>query len=104
MESGYLSTVHNIYEPWDPVLKEWSARNKIPLQTRYREEEVRSFTLVGPDGSRVCQIWLELDPLQVKAWDLKERSQTFEAETSLESALDQALETARAWIDPQSTA
>jgi hypothetical protein len=42
----------------DAVLSSWAKRHGLHVLTRYRDDEVRSIPIVGPDG-RELQIWLE---------------------------------------------
>jgi hypothetical protein len=42
----------------DGILEAWSKRQEIPLQTSYRDENVRSFEFVGSNGVQF-QIWIE---------------------------------------------
>jgi hypothetical protein len=82
----------------DPTISSWSARNNIPLATRYQDTEVRSFQLVGPAGR--AQLWVEVNGrICVQVWDYRKRRQTLTATpTTLAAALDQALALARTWV------
>jgi len=83
----------------DPILKRWSQRRGVPLSTRYRDEEVRSFQLIGPANER-AQIWVEVDATKVSVhvWDYKKRRETLATDVEgLESSLDLALAQAMSW-------
>jgi hypothetical protein len=87
----------------DPLLRAWASRNSIPLSTRYKEDEVRSFELAGPVGR--AQIWVEVNGgITVNVWDYRKRRQNLPADaTTLERLLDEALIVARAWCDKSDT-
>lgn len=79
----------------DPTLRAWASRNCLPLCTKYRDADVRSFELVGPDGR--VQIWVEINgETTVHVWDHRKRKQTFSVgESTLVDGLDNALRVAR---------
>ena len=83
----------------DPILREWSSDNRIPVFTHYKDEDVRSFQVVGPSGAQ-SQIGIEADDrLTVSVWDYRKRRQDFEADLdSLRAQLDEALRVARSWV------
>ena len=82
----------------DPILREWSRANRIPLYTEYRGAPVRSFDVVIPTGER-RQIWVEKNgDLTVIVWDYGKRRKKFDATLSnLYRQLDAALHQAKAW-------
>ena len=85
----------------DPIIKQWASDRRIPLITRHKDEDVRSFQIVGLSGSQ-CQIWIELDEVVVvSVWDYGERRRDRQADAdSLRVQLDEALSIARAWVEP----
>lgn len=83
----------------DPILIPWARAKSIPLSSRYRGSDVRSFELVGR-GGRV-QVWIEVnDQISVYAWDFRKRKARFIADVSdLEASLNKAEQLARAWCE-----
>jgi hypothetical protein len=82
----------------DPAIRAWSSRSRVPLATHYQDAEVRSFELVGHAGR--AQIWIEVDGdvATAYAWDYRKQKRSFAADAStLEAALDKALQVARGW-------
>jgi hypothetical protein len=81
----------------DPTLKDWASRNRVPLSTRYQDDDVRSFEVVGPDGR--AQIWVEVNTdITVHVWDYRKRKRVFPVDgPTLANGLDDALRVARAW-------
>lgn len=79
------------FDEVDPVLRRWSKSRVVPMHTRYREDEVRSFSIVNSSGQEF-QIWIEMDPLVVNFWDFKADRRSWRiAIAHLESHLDDAL-------------
>jgi hypothetical protein len=83
----------------DPILIAWSQQRHVSLSLHHRDEEVRSFELVGIHGR--SQIWIETDgELTVHVWDYGRRRHTLRADhDSLAVRLDEALAVARSWCD-----
>ena len=81
----------------DAPIRSWATRNRLPLSTKYQDEEVRSFELVGTSGR--AQIWIETNgDVTVHVWDYRKRKQSFQCDAaSVEAALDQALQVVRGW-------
>lgn len=88
------------FEQVDPVILEWSEERHLPLYTRYKDEDVRSFQVVGASGAS-CQIWIETgDEVSVHVWDYGRRRRSFVTNgRDLRTALDNALAVARSWIN-----
>lgn len=82
----------------DMILRSWARDRRIPLYTKYRGEEVRSFQVVGATG-RKAQIWVEVnDGISVYVWDYKKRKREFGAtRANLPKQLDAALDLAMDW-------
>jgi hypothetical protein len=61
------------FDAIDHSLNKWSAERKIPLMVTYKDEEVRSFELVGSESGRLFQVWLDVmddqDGIRIHAWD-----------------------------------
>jgi hypothetical protein len=85
------------FAPIDAPIRSWATRNQLPLSTRYQDEEVRSLELVGKSGR--VQIWVETNgEVTVYVWDYRKRKQSFQCDaSSVEAALDNALQVARGW-------
>jgi len=83
----------------DPVIRAWASRNQLPLSTKDKNSEVRSFELAVRIAR--AQIWVEVNGgANVYVWDYRKRKQSFAAEAgTLAAALDQALQVARDWCD-----
>jgi hypothetical protein len=83
----------------DLVLCTWASKNQVSFATHYRDVEVRSIELVGPNGR--AQVWVEVNELvTVHVWDYLKRRQSFEADdANLAARLDAALMTARSWVE-----
>jgi len=64
------------YSAIDDILKRWSEIRRIPMQTEYKEVEVRSFDFFGTDGLRY-QLWVdppdEAGKVSIHVWDHKKR-------------------------------
>ena len=91
------------YETIDPTITEWAAQHGLHIFTKYRDEEVRSMDLVGPNG-RKCQLWIDTpDPsgnVGVHVWDYKKRRKDFRATTiDLAQRLEDAYVTAISWLN-----
>lgn len=84
----------------DPIIEQWSSDRQIPLFTQYKDEEVRSFQVVGPSGAQ-CQIRIQAgDRVTVSVWDYGKRRQDLEADAgSLGARLDEALSIAQSWVN-----
>jgi hypothetical protein len=84
----------------DPIIRQWSSDRQVPLFTRYKDEDVRSFRIVGSSGTE-CQIWIEVgERVTVSVWDYGKRRQDLEADAaSLRARLDEALSIARSWVN-----
>lgn len=89
------------FAQFDPIIEQWSSDRQIPLFTRYKDEDVRSFQVVGSSGTE-CQIWIEVgERVTVSVWDYGKRRQDLEADAdSLRARLDEALSIARSWVNP----
>lgn len=85
----------------DPTITQWSRNRQIPLFTHYKDEDVRSFQVVGSSGAK-CQIWIEVgERVIVSVWDYGKRRQDLDADAdSLRARLDEALSIARSWVNP----
>ena len=88
------------FEDLDPVIVEWSQAMRLPLYTRYRDDDVRSFQVVGISGAS-CQIWVEIsDEVTVHVWDYGPRRHSFPTDgPGLRATLDEALAVAKRWIE-----
>jgi hypothetical protein len=84
----------------DPTIRQWSSDRQIPLFTRYKDEDVRSFEVIGSSGA-TCQIWIETEErVTVRIWDYGERRHDLDADiSSLRAQLDEALRIARSWVN-----
>jgi len=86
----------------DSTLSEWANDHGLHLVRTYREAEVRSVDVVGPDGSR-SQIWV--DPpdgdgkVGVHAWDYDNRRKDVStAAVDLRRELDRMYSLACTWV------
>jgi hypothetical protein len=84
------------YASLDTVLSDWAERRSLPLLTRYKDEEVRAFEVVGKVSSRQFQLWIDppdvLGKTIVHAWDRKRWRVDYETTPfQLGEALDRAL-------------
>lgn len=87
----------------DEVLIEWSRKRQLPLQRKFKEEDVRSFEIVDTQGRRY-QIWIDEPDLEgsigVHVWDYGKRRKDFVTETStLSDTLETAYSAVQAWTD-----
>jgi hypothetical protein len=89
------------FDDIDPVIEPWSAERQVHLFRRYRDDEVRSWEIVGASGQR-SQIWIEIDErgLRVHVWDVGDRRRAFPRDVgTLRGVLDEALVTAKLWVN-----
>ena len=85
----------------DTLLKEFCDRYGLHVHTRYRDEEVRSISVVDDSGVRY-QIWLDdsTSDLVVKTSDNRSKSYSaFSTESGLAHALENAYNAVLAWIE-----
>lgn len=90
------------FEIIDPVIFEWGRRINYPVDTEYKDFEVRSVEMVSPDCRRF-QIWIDPpDPsgsTMVHLWDYKKRSIEKRADVnSLAAALDELTAECQNWM------
>lgn len=89
------------YEVIDGVVRQWVTEHGLFLDTRYREEEVRSIQIVSAHGDRF-QIWIDRprdSTVPVHGWDYKRRRIDVESTpATLSSALDLVHQTINEWI------
>lgn len=85
----------------DAILTEWAARHGLHVQTRYRDEEVRSVDVVDDQGARY-QVWLVQRPdgdVEVNAWDHRDlRTCIKSTAAGLPEALEAGYLQVLAWI------
>jgi hypothetical protein len=89
-----------MFDDVDPAVRAWSARTGHAVFTKYRDDEVRSWSVVDPDGTKY-QMWLGVPKdgrISVHAWDFGRRQWVTEcALADVESALDDALDQVNGW-------
>jgi hypothetical protein len=93
-----------MYEPFDDALNTFARRRQLYVDTRYRDDEVRSINVASRRGER-AQIWLELQQagdVQLHAWDYAKRRWSSAADlANLPQALEQAYEVVLGWWSPE---
>ena len=90
------------YTSIDPITTAWAARHGLHVQTRYRDDEVRSVDVVGHSGRR-CQIWIDppdqAGKVGVHIWDFKSKKlDKLVCQDDLSACLDDVYTTALGWV------
>jgi hypothetical protein len=90
------------YQLIDEALERWLTDHSVKMYTSDREEQVRSFDVVGPTGKKV-QVWIDSPSfdgeVNVHVWDYRRRREDLSgAVADVVSLVDTAYMIARRWL------
>jgi hypothetical protein len=93
----------SIFSPLDEILDRWAQKHALKIQRLFRDDKVRTTTVVSQIGE-IFQIWLspqENGQVRLHAWNYGQTRRDWEVPISqLADALDDALRVVKTWMTP----